>query len=74
MKYRAYLNTLFSEEQVVSIYLHEAIHWLRLMPYKIKKDSRKAVVFYAGMLMVLHDVEQILLGLQENVNEETGTI
>lgn len=59
-KYNKYLEEHFSVEEQISIYLHEAVHWLRLMPYKIKKDSRRAVVFYAGMLMVLHDIEKLI--------------
>ncbi|MCM1540498.1 MAG: flippase-like domain-containing protein [Blautia sp.] len=60
-KYKDYLYQHFSKEDVINIYIHEVIHWLRLMPYKVKKDPRKAVVFYAGMLMVLYDVEQMIL-------------
>lgn len=58
-KYQEYLYNNFSEEQCRSIYYHEAIHWLRLMPYKIHKNPQSAVVFYAGMLMVLNDIERM---------------
>lgn len=51
-----YLREHFSEETVKSIYFHEIIHWLRLMPYKISKDYRTAPAFYAGMLMVMSDI------------------
>ncbi len=57
--YKAYLFEKFSWKQVKSIYYHEVVHWLRLMPYKIRKDPQLAVVFYAGLLMVLADVEKI---------------
>lgn len=73
-KYQEYLREHFSSQEVINIYLHEAIHWLRLMPYKIKKDSRKAVIFYAGMLMVLHDIEQMILEEQGDVDEKVGTV
>ena len=43
-------------ERTRSIYYHEIIHWLRLMPYKIEKDGKRAFLFYAGMLMVMNDV------------------
>ena len=43
-------------EKTRSIYFHEIIHWLRLMPYKIEKDGKRAFLFYAGMLMVMDDV------------------
>ncbi len=52
----AYLREQFSEKKVKSIYFHEIVHWLRLMPYKIEKDYRTAYAFYAGMLIVLDDI------------------
>ncbi len=58
-KYQEYLYDNFSKEQCRSIYYHEAIHWLRLMPYKIRKNPQSAVIFYAGMLMVLNDIEKM---------------
>ena len=51
-----YLRINFSEKKVKSIYFHEIVHWLRLMPYKIEKDYRTAYAFYAGMLIVLDDI------------------
>lgn len=53
----SYLTEKFSEETVRSIYYHEIVHWLRLMPYKIEKSGKRALLFYAGMLMVMNDVE-----------------
>lgn len=58
-KYRTYLFETFSYEEVRSIYYHEVVHWFRLMPYKIRKNPELAVVFYAGLLMVLADVEKM---------------
>lgn len=52
----AYLCQKFSWKQVRSIYYHEIIHWLRLMPYKIEKNGQRSLLFYAGMLMVMNDV------------------
>lgn len=57
--YKKFLFERFSTEEVRSIFYHEIIHWLRLMPYKIKKDPARAIVFYSGMLMVLSDVEEM---------------
>lgn len=51
-----YMAEKFDREKRKSIYFHEMIHWIRLMPYKIKKDERTAGIFYAGMLMVMDDV------------------
>ena len=53
---RTYLFQNFSRERVHSIYLHEIIHWLRLMPYKINHDSQSVALFYAGMILVIHDI------------------
>lgn len=51
-----YMWEHFEEERVKSIYYHEIIHWLRLMPYKIEKNGKRVLLFYAGMLMVMYDV------------------
>lgn len=53
---KSYMQGKFGEERTRSIYFHEIIHWLRLMPYKIEKDDKRSVLFYAGMLMVMNDV------------------
>ena len=58
-KFREYLRSRFSKEEVLSIYYHEIIHWLRLMPYKIRKNEKLAVVFYTGLLYVLHEVREM---------------
>lgn len=42
-------------DQLDSILMHEVIHWLRLMPYKLSKDRKRAAMFYAGMVMVAND-------------------
>ena len=39
-----------------SILAHELIHWLRLMPYKLNKDKKRAPMFYAGLVMVANDL------------------
>ena len=55
-RFKNYLLKNFSKEQILSIYYHEIVHWLRLMPYKIRKNEKLAVVFYTGLLSVLKDV------------------
>ena len=52
----AYLESRYTPRQVESIFLHELIHWLRLMPYKISKDRKRAPMFFAGLLMVANDI------------------
>lgn len=44
------------QKQVRSIFFHEIVHWLRLLPYKIEKNGKRAILFYAGMVIVLNDV------------------
>ena len=50
------MTAQFTAQRVKSIYFHEIIHWLRLMPYKIERDGKRSVLFYAGLLIVLKDV------------------
>ena len=57
-QYHAYLSDKFEPSQVKSIYFHELIHWLRLMPYKIKKDGDNALIFYCQMVKVANDIEK----------------
>ena len=46
----------FDRDSIKSIYFHEIVHWIRLMPYKIAKDDKRALLFYAGMLIIMNDV------------------
>ena len=55
-KLNEYMNLNFEKEKIRSIYFNEIIHWLRLLPYKLKKDGKRALIFYSGLLMVLNDV------------------
>ena len=50
-KLNEYMNSKFEKEKIRSIYFHEIVHWLRLMPYKLKKDGKRALIFYSGLLM-----------------------
>ena len=50
------LQSRYPRAQVESILMHEVIHWLRLMPYKLAKDRKRAAMFYAGLVMVANDV------------------
>lgn len=59
---KQYMYKKLGEDAVRSIYFHEIVHWLRLMPYKLEKDKKRALMFYAGMLMVLHDVIEMYGG------------
>ncbi|WP_312702496.1 lysylphosphatidylglycerol synthase transmembrane domain-containing protein [Sedimentibacter sp.] len=61
--YYDYLREHFSKAEVKSIFYHEIVHWLRLMPYKIEKNKQRALLFYAGMVIVMNDTyERFELG------------
>ena len=53
---REYMERHFSGGEVESIFYHELVHWLRLLPYKLRKDPKRAPMFYAGLVMVANDV------------------
>ena len=55
-KLNEYMNSKFKKEKIRSIYFHEIVHWLRLIPYKLKKDGKRALIFYSGLLMILNDI------------------
>lgn len=54
--YKEFLDERFSYEKVKSIFFHEIVHWLRLMPYKIEKDSNRVAMFYAGLIIVINEI------------------
>lgn len=56
--YDRYLQKNFSYNDYKSIYYHEIIHWLRLLPYKIRKDDKIATVYYCQTLILLNDLEK----------------
>ena len=56
------LTARYPRAQVESILMHEVIHWLRLMPYKLAKDRKRAPMFYAGLVMVANDVADFCEG------------
>ena len=57
-----YLMSNLGAKQTKSIYFHEIVHWIRLLPYKVAKDGKRALLFYAGMLMVMHDIIEMYGG------------
>lgn len=68
-RFRQYLLEHFSDRDILSIYYHEVVHWLRLMPYKIRKNEKLAVVFYTGLLTVLKDVWEMEHAEKEKVGD-----
>lgn len=55
-RYRNYLEHEFDIHTIRSIYFHEIVNWLRLMPYKLQNDKVKAPAYYAKTIMILNDV------------------
>lgn len=53
--YKEYLERKFTAKQVRSIFFHEVVHWLRLMPYKIEKNGKRAILFFAGLIIVFNE-------------------
>ena len=53
-----HLENKFGKEALKSIFYHEVIHWLRLLPYKINKIGDRSLLFYAGFIMVMNDIEK----------------
>ncbi|SEP69753.1 hypothetical protein SAMN02910289_00376 [Lachnospiraceae bacterium RM5] len=54
--YQSYLQEHFDEASIKSIYFHEIIHWLRLMPCQIKNNKGRVIAFYARLLMLLDEI------------------
>ena len=55
-RYKKKMDEKFTYNKVKSIFFHEIIHWLRLMPYKIEKDGKRVAIFYAGLIIVVNEV------------------
>jgi len=56
---RQYIASKYGNNALKMTYYHEVVHWLRLIPYKLKQLGEGAVVFYAGMIMVLNNIEKM---------------
>jgi len=54
--YKRFLEERFTAAQNRSIYFHEIVHWLRLMPYKIEKNGKRAVLFFSGLILIFNDI------------------
>ncbi|KRE86363.1 hypothetical protein ASG89_10115 [Paenibacillus sp. Soil766] len=55
-KYKQYLESKFNKYQIKSIYYHEIIHVLRLLPYKFKMVPDRALIYYAAFIVLLNDI------------------
>lgn len=51
-----WLQTEFRREEVRSIYYHEIVHWLRLLPYRLRRNENTAPCYYAAMILVMNQI------------------
>ncbi len=52
--YRLWMRKNLDETAIRRIYYHEIIHWLRLMPYRIKKGE--AAQYYTRLIMLMNEL------------------
>lgn len=64
-RFHGWLCKNFAPQAVRSIYYHEMIHWLRLLPYQLRKNESAAVRYYAGLILVMNDVSRLFEGGKE---------
>jgi hypothetical protein len=55
---KAYLGERYSGSELAKILFHEAVHYCRLLPYRIKSDPSIAAVFYAQVVICFNDFYQ----------------
>lgn len=54
--YLEYLKNRFGWQGLKSILWHELVHWFRLMPYRIEKDGRRSVIYFARMVIIWQEI------------------
>lgn len=55
-RFDAWMAEHMTFEEHRSVYYHEMIHWLRLMPYKMRKSEKGAIKYFAAMIVVMNDI------------------
>ncbi len=58
LRFDRWLEERFTAAQRRSIYYHELIHWLRLISYKLRKNEKNAVKYFAAFILVMNDVQR----------------
>lgn len=53
---KQYIIDTYGENVLTQVYYHEMVHWLRLMPYKLSHIGERSLLFYAGLIIVLNDI------------------
>lgn len=54
--FHRWMTEHMSPEEVRSVYYHEIVHWLRLLPYKLRKNEKNAVPYFAALITVMNDI------------------
>lgn len=54
--FHSWLKEQFTSRQLRSIYYHEIVHWLRLLPYRLRRNEGTAPCYYAAMILVMNDI------------------
>ena len=65
--FHGWLQTHFTKAQIRSIYYHEIVHWLRLLPYRLRRNESTAPCYYAALILVMNHIYELL---EEDENEE----
>ena len=53
---REWMAANLTKEDIRRVYYHEIIHWLRLMPYRLRRNEGTAEQYYAALILVMNDV------------------
>lgn len=51
-----WMQEQFPIETVRSIYYHEIVHWLRLLPYRLRRNETTAPCYYAALVLVTNQI------------------
>lgn len=62
---KKYLAEVFDQKTIKSIYFHEIVHWLRLIPYKLKNDPYQTPAFYGKMIVIMDEVRRMFYEWKE---------
>ena len=57
--FHAWLQANFTHDQVRSIYYHEIVHWLRLLPYRLRRNESTAPCYYAALILVMNHIYEL---------------
>ena len=62
---REWMHANLSRDDLRRVYYHEIVHWLRLMPYRLRRSEGTADQYYAALILIMNDVYSLFE--EENV-------